>query len=140
MVAMDYRLATDADLAGCLELEWTRSRDDLAWHVAGDLLYVAVDGGAVVGFARLESFWKPMPYLALIVVRDGARGAGVGSGLLAFVCGDLRARGYRTLLSSTTGGEDGPRRWHLRNGFADAGVLRGLNGGGVDELFYTLEL
>jgi L-amino acid N-acyltransferase YncA len=139
-MAIEYRLGRDGDLAGCLELEWTRSRDDLARHVAGDLLYVAVDSGAVVGFARLESFWKSMPYLALIVVRDGARGTGIGSGLLAFVRGELRARGFRTLLSSTTGGEDGPRRWHLRNGFADVGVLNGLNAGGVDEVFYTLAL
>jgi L-amino acid N-acyltransferase YncA len=139
-MTIEYRLARDGDLAGCLELEWTRSRDDLAWHVAADLLYVAVDSGAVVGFARLESFWKAMPYLALIVVREGGRGTGIGSGLLAFVRVDLRARGCRTLLSSTTGGEDGPRRWHLRNGFADAGVLHGLNAGGVDEVFYTLAL
>jgi L-amino acid N-acyltransferase YncA len=137
---IEYRLGREDDLAGCLELEWTRSRDDLMWHVAGDLLYVAVDGGVVIGFARLESFWKAMPYLALIVVREGARGSGIGSGLLAFACADLRARGYRTLLSSTTGGEDGPRRWHLRNGFVDVGALANLNAGGVDELFYTLAL
>jgi L-amino acid N-acyltransferase YncA len=139
-MTIEHRLARDGDLARCLELEWTRTRDDLAWHVAGDLLYVAVDAGAVVGFARLESFWKAMPYLALIVVREGARGSGIGSGLLACVRADLRARGYRTLLSSTTGGEDGPRRWHLRNGFTDAGVLHGLNAGSVDEVFYTLAL
>jgi L-amino acid N-acyltransferase YncA len=139
-MAIEYRLGRDDDLAGCLELEWTRSRDDLAWHVAGDLLYVAVDGAAVVGLARLESFWKPMPYLALIVVRDDARGNGVGSELLAFMRADLRARGYRTLLSSTTEGEEGPRRWHLRNGFADVGVLHSLNADGADEVFYTLAL
>src|SRR5262245_28920137 len=139
-MTIDYRLARECDLAGCVELEWTRSRDDLARHLAGDLLYVAVDGNAVVAFARLESFWKPMPYLALIVVRDNARGNGVGSRLLAFMRADLRARGYRTLLSSTTGGEDEPRRWHLRNGFVDVGVLRGLNDDGVDEVFYTLAL
>ena len=136
----DYRLGREGDVAGCLELEWTRSRDDLMWHVAGDLLYVAVDGGAVVGLARLESFWKAMPYLALIVVREGVRGSGIGSGLLAFVRADLKARGYRVLVSSTTGGEDGPRRWHLRNGFADVGALAGLNADGADELFYTLAL
>jgi L-amino acid N-acyltransferase YncA len=139
-MTIEYRLARDGDLAGCLELEWTRSHEDLAWHVAADLLYVAVDDAAVVGFARLESFWKAMPYLALIIVREGARGGGVGSALLAFVRADLRARGYRTLLSSTTDGEDGPRRWHLRNGFGDVGVLTGLNAGGVDEVFYTLAL
>jgi L-amino acid N-acyltransferase YncA len=139
-MTLEYRLGREGDLAGCLELDGTWSRDELASHVAGDLVYVAVDGGAVVGFARLESFWKPMPYLALIVVREAARGNGVGSGLLAFVRADLRARGYRTLLSSTTGGEEGPRRWHLRNGFADAGVLHGLNPDGVDELFYMLVL
>jgi L-amino acid N-acyltransferase YncA len=139
-MAIDYRLADEGDLTGCLELEWTRPRDDLAWHLAKDLLYVAVDGAVVVGFARLESFWRTMPYLALIVVREHNRANGIGSGLLAFMRADLRARGFGTLLSSTTGGEDGPRRWHLRNGFRDVGALRGLNANGADEVFYTLEL
>src|SRR5262245_10378573 len=139
-MAIEYCLGREGDIAGCLELEWTRSRDDLAWHVAADLLYVAVDGSAVVGFARLESFWKPMPYLALIVVRHDARGKGGASGLLAFLLLAPRARRDRTLLSWTTGGEDEPRRWHLRNVFVDVGVLHGLNDGGVDEVFYTLAL
>lgn len=134
------RLATPSDLDACLAFEWTRTRDDLAWHVAAELLFVAESDGALVGYLRLESFWKTMPYLALIVVRPELRGRGIGGRLLQCVREQLRERGYRSLLSSTTAGEDGPRRWHERQGFAVVGVLRGLNEGDVDEVFYRLAL
>jgi predicted N-acetyltransferase YhbS len=137
---MIHRTATGDDIDACLALEWTRSADDLRWHAAAKLLFVAIDDGAVVGYARLESFWKAMPYLAMIEVREDRRGRDVGSGLLRHVCDDLRARGYTALLSSTTSGEDGPRRWHLRNGFVDVGRLVALNRDGADELFYRLPL
>jgi L-amino acid N-acyltransferase YncA len=135
-----YRLATAADLDACHELEWTRTRDDLAWHVAGELLYVAESDAGIVGLLRLESFWRTMPYLALITFRADARGNGHGSALLAHVCGELVRRGYRTLLSSTTDGEDGPARWHRKNGFVEAGTLTALNDDGRDEIFWRLAL
>jgi len=137
---MSCRLATPADLEDCLAFEWTRGRDDLAWHVAGGLLFLAERDGAVVGYARIESFWKAMPYLALITVAPAVRGTGIGSELLAFVCTQLRERGHTYLLSSTTGGETGPERWHARNGFAQVGTLAGLNDDGVDERFWRRPL
>lgn len=137
---MTCRLATIADLAACAPFEWTRSRDDLAWHVAGRLLFVAEHAGAVAGYARIESFWQSMPYLALIVVAPEQRGGGIGSALLAFVCRELATRGHRYLLSSTTGGEAGPVRWHRRNGFVHVGTLAGINPQGVDEEFWRLNL
>jgi len=134
-----YRLATVADLDACQAFEWTRSREDLAWHIAGELLFVAEHDGRLVGYARLESFWKAMPYLALIQVAPEMRGTGIGSALLRFIRGDLAARGYRWLLSSTTSGEDGPARWHQRNGFVHVGTLAELNDGGGEE-FWRLPL
>jgi len=137
---MIYRAAVASDVDGCLALEWTRSADDLRWHIDGRLLFIADDGGAIVAYARLESFWVAMPYLALIVVRDDVRGGEIGSSLLRHLCDDLRARGFTWLLSSTTEGELLPRRWHLRNGFVEIGRLAGVNRDGGDEEFYRLTL
>jgi GNAT superfamily N-acetyltransferase len=134
-----FRIATPADIDGCAAFEWMRTSDDLLWHVEAGLIFLAEDGDAV-GYARLESFWKTMPYLALVVVREDRRGQGIGTGLLNFIGKELRGRGFSHLLSSSAATEPEPQAWHRRNGFEEIGTLAGLNAAGEDEVFFRLVL
>ena len=137
---MEFRRAKLCDVRHCLYFEPTRGEEDLRWHAQAGLLFLADADDQVLAYARVESFWATMPYLALIVVHKDHRGGGIGTGLLTFIRDDLRARGYKHLLSSSTANEPEPQHWHELNGFVPIGALEGLNAEGVDEVFFRLEL
>lgn len=137
---MICRLATHLVLPSCAAFEWTRDEQDLRDHIERRLLYVAEERDKVIAYARLESFWRTIPYLALIVVEGSRRGQGCGTALLAFIKNDLKNRGFQSLLSSSTDGEEGPIRWHLKQGFQRIGMLDRLNADGVGEQFFILDL
>jgi GNAT superfamily N-acetyltransferase len=57
------------------------------------------------------------PHLTWIFVHPGWAGHGVGTRLLAAAGRELRALGYRELLSTFMLGNDASALWHWRNGF-----------------------
>ena len=101
---------------------------------------VAERGGEGVGYLRLEYLWGSLPFVALIRVAPAHRRRGVGRALLAFLEGELRARGHGALLSSSQVDEPAPQAWHRRVGFAECGILAGVKAGGVGEVFFRKPL
>ena len=101
----------------------------------GDV-FVAEYGGERVGYLRLEYLWAKLPYIELIRVLEPHRRSGVGRALLAFAEADVAARGHAVLYSSSQVDEPEPQAWHRRMGFAECGLLAGVNEGGVGEVFF----
>jgi hypothetical protein len=64
----------------------------------------------------------------------------VGRALLKFVEQDPRARGHRTLYSSSQANEIQPQTWHRHVGFEECGFIAGINDGGIDEVFFRKKL
>ncbi len=60
-----------------------------------------------------------------LVTDAGRRGQGLGALLLATVEDDLRARGARTVRVETSSleGEGGARRFYVRSGYAEVGLI-----------------
>jgi GNAT superfamily N-acetyltransferase len=103
--------------------------------VAGEVA-VAERDGERVGYVRLEYLWGTLPHIGLIRVTPAHQRQGVGRLLLAFLEQELRARGHDVLLSSSQVDEPEPQAWHRRQGFAECGILVGVNGGGFGEVYF----
>jgi ribosomal protein S18 acetylase RimI-like enzyme len=137
-------------------------RDEIAvrWAVPLDLEFVSQDGGLPLvtvarkveaggevavaelegdraGFLRLEYLWGRLPYIALIHVPPPLRRRGIGRTLLAFVASELRGRGHTALYSSSRVDEPESQTWYRHMGFAECGILAGVNRGGVGEVFFS---
>jgi GNAT superfamily N-acetyltransferase len=102
---------------------------------AREVLLAELDGRPV-GYLRLEYLWSLVPYISLIVVREGYRRQGVGKALLGFCLAYLAQDGHPWLYSSSQADEPEPQAWHRHMGFQDCGLIAGINAGGVSELFF----
>jgi GNAT superfamily N-acetyltransferase len=97
---------------------------------------VAEIAGQAVGALQLEYLWGTRPYIAMIRVARDSQRRGVGRALLAFTESTLRTEHHHELLSSSQANEPEPQSWHRHVGFTECGVLRAINEGGVDEIFF----
>ena len=133
------RFAVPADLdfiRGGQSLPPEIVRRKIEWR---EVVVAEFDGG-LVGFVLLEYLWSKVPYVALIHVFPKHRRRGVGKALLAFVEEFLRGQGHTALYSSSQVDEAEPQAWHRRVGFAECGVIAGVNEGGVGEVFFRKRL
>lgn len=110
----------------------TRLRDKID---AGEVFLVS-QGQRPCGYLRLEFLWSILPYIALIWVREDARGKGLSRALLTFVEDHLASRGHTVLYSSSQLDEPQPQAWHRHMGFEECGVINGINDGGIGEVFF----
>ena len=103
-------------------------------------VFVAELSGSLVGYLRLEYIWHKVPFISLIIVKEGFRGRGIGKAMLNFVENYLKAKGYKFLYSSSQANEPGPQAWHRKMGFEECGFIAGINEGGVGEIVFRKKL
>jgi phosphinothricin acetyltransferase len=143
---VQVRDAREEDLAGVLTIynEVIASttavyRDDPAtleerrdWWQArtaqGYPVLVAVDDGAVIGFASFGDF-RPAPGYRYTVehsvhVRNDRRGSGVGQALMQPLIARARAMGKHVMMAGVDADNAGSVRFHERLGFERVGHLR----------------
>jgi phosphinothricin acetyltransferase len=110
-------------------------------------LFVACDGGQVVGWASLNVF-NPRPcYDAVadvsVYVGRERRGQGVGKALASALVQAGRERGFHKLVLAAIAANEAARRLYERAGFREVGVYREqgqLDGRWVDVLIMELLL
>lgn len=95
------------------------TRADYDWFVSRNLLWLAEVDGHIAGFAagdpRDGTIWA-------LFVDPAQEGVGLGRGLLARVCEDLRADGH-TVLRLTTDPGTRAARLYQRLGWEEQGLL-----------------
>jgi GNAT superfamily N-acetyltransferase len=128
------------ELEWCLARERPRPREVIAEKIARGETMLAEVGGVAAGYLRFEHLWAAVPFLSLVYVEERYRRHGVARALLAALEGLWRGRGSALLLSSTDADNLISQQWHRAVGFEDAGILLGLNEGGVGELFFRKRL
>lgn len=90
---------------------------------------VAVDGGAVLGYAHHAPYHRRSAYRFTVedsvYVHPDAVGRGVGTALLGALVEHARASGLRQMVAAVGGGEQNPASiaLHERHGFVRAGTL-----------------
>lgn len=93
-----------------------------------------------IGYLRIEYLWSVVPYIALIRVLPEHRRQGAGKALLHYLETFLREKGHKALYSSSQVNEPEPQAWHRHVGFEECGIVAGLNGDGVGEVFFRKRL
>jgi GNAT superfamily N-acetyltransferase len=98
----------DGELAGAVLLTLLPDRDPTEWDS-----YRWIEPPPADCIQRRQG----RPHLTWIFVDPGFAGQGVGTMLLAAAVRELRALGYRELVSTFLLGNDASALWHWRNGF-----------------------
>jgi len=121
--------------------EWTEIAHTVAereqWladqSAAGRPALVAIDSGAVVGWATYGDFrdserWPGYRYTVehSIHVREDHWGRGVGRALMDALVGRARAEGKRVMVAGIDGDNTGSIRFHERLGFFEVGRMPGI--------------
>jgi GNAT superfamily N-acetyltransferase len=133
------RTATRADLGFVAQDGLLPERVVLRKLDDGDVCVALRDDGPV-GYLRLEWLWSALPYIEHIRVLESHRRGGVGRALLSHVEAQVARAGHAALYSSSQADEPEPQAWHRRMGFAECGLLAGVNAGGVGEVFFRKAL
>ena len=89
---------------------------------------VAVDGDDVVAFGSLSPYRVKPSYRCTVedsvYVKDGHRGKGLGSDVLAELLARARLRGHHSVIARVTAENVESLRLHRRHGFQRAGYER----------------
>jgi ribosomal protein S18 acetylase RimI-like enzyme len=81
-------------------------------------MYLAWEGGRVVGFAATKRVDAATAELAGIIVLEAVAGRGVGSQLVAAAVGSARSEGYRVMIVRTEVTNERAKGFYERRGFA----------------------
>jgi GNAT superfamily N-acetyltransferase len=132
--------------AGPEDLEWCVVSDDhvteqvIRHKIVNDEIIIAELDGQPIGYLRLEYLWSNIPYIGVIWVVELYRKEGIGRKILNFLEDYLRSRGHNALYSSSQANEPEPQAWHRSVGFQEAGIISGINEGGIGEVFFRKSL
>lgn len=140
----NVRFGTEEDLALCLGFEnlpaHLPAKKIIASKLAQNEIVVAELSSKIVGYLRLEYLWSEYPYISLIKVDEAYRAKGIGRTMIAFLKDYLVSQGYDRLFSSSQVDEPRAQAWHRGTGFAECGIVAGLNSGGIGEVFFCKKL
>ena len=132
-VSVRYAEIDDLDFVG---QDGYVSKEVLRRKIEAQEVLLAEQNGRPVAYLRLEYLWSEVPYIALIRVLEALQRQGIGRALLSHVEEVLRKSGHSRLYSSSQADEAAPQAWHRHVGFAECGIIAGLNSGGVGEVFF----
>ncbi|GHV11256.1 N-acetyltransferase [Clostridia bacterium] len=92
----------------------------LSQKVANGEVYVAYDGDTFIGWLRYNLFWDDTPFMNMLYVLDGYRGAGTGKKLTLFWEDQMRSKRYETVMTSTQQNETA-QHFYMRLGYRSIG-------------------
>lgn len=133
---LEIRFADFNDLKSCVELDLHKNIDTIKNKISMKEVIVAEVNNEVIGCLKIEYIWTHLPFISYIVIKKEFRSSGVGKSMLSFLEKYLKDNGQTILLSSTMADAVNPQKWHLKMGFAECGMLCGINDDGVGEIFF----
>ena len=114
------RVADAEDAALVAEHDKHISADLLAQKIARQEVYVAYNDDAFVGWLRYSLFWDNTPFMNMLFLLPDYRGEGIGRQLTTFWEDQMKAQGYKTLLTSTQQNESA-QHFYAHMGYTTVG-------------------
>lgn len=84
--------------------------------------YIIKDGEKPIGILRYNLFWDNIPFLTLIYIEDQYQRQKFGEKAMLHWEEDMRALGYRAVMTSTQVNEDA-QHFYRKLGYVDTGCL-----------------
>lgn len=84
--------------------------------------YILRESGLPVGIMRYGLFWDNTPFLNLLYLQGAFRGRGLGRQAMAQWEDEMRAAGFRMVMTSTQA-DEGAQHFYRKLGYRDAGSL-----------------
>ena len=117
---------------------WQKKFDEL---LKSDRLIIAYMNIKLAGFLYFsQPFSQKSAYVELVYVAKSSRRSGIAANLLKKLESVLKVKGCSLLISSTEKTNAPSINMHKSLGFSRCGVIKGLDGEGSEELFFSKAL
>lgn len=115
-----YAQSGDAELL--LQYDKHIAESELKNKIALKQIIMMFDGNDFIGWLRYNLFWDNTPFMNMLYILDGYRGQGSGGMLTEFWEADMRAQGYKMVMTSSQANEQG-QFFYRKHGYIDCGSL-----------------
>jgi len=95
------RLATNEDIAFLVRHDEHIAPALFAQKLERREIYVACEGGKLIGWLRYSLFWDMIPFMNMLELLPEYRGKGLGRQLVLFWEEEMRAQGHKRVMTST---------------------------------------
>lgn len=98
------------------------AREELEALLLRKRVLVMFQENQLVGWLRYNLFWDNTPFMNLLYILEGFRGRGLGGLLTGFWEAEMKAQGYKMVLTSSLSDERG-QFFYRKHGYVDCGSL-----------------
>ena len=119
---MEIRYAGPSDIEMISEYDEHLSKEELKNAIAVKRIILLFIDGRFEGWLRFNLFWDNIPFMNLLFILEEQRGRGYGRELVGFWEREMKAQGYRFVMTSTQSDEEA-QFFYRRLGYTDRGAL-----------------
>ena len=119
---MEIRYARSGDIDLISEYDEHISMEELKNAIAMKRIILLFIGGKFEGWLRFNLFWDNIPFMNLLFILEEQRGRGYGRELVGFWEREMKAQGYRFVMTSTQSDEEA-QFFYRKLGYTDRGAL-----------------
>jgi GNAT superfamily N-acetyltransferase len=119
---MEIRYAGPSDIEMISEYDEHLSKEELQHAIALKRIILLFIDGRFEGWLRFNLFWDNIPFMNLLFILEEQRGKGYGRELVGFWEREMKAQGYRFVMTSTQSDEEA-QFFYRRLGYTDRGAL-----------------
>ena len=119
---MEIRYAGPSDIEMISEYDEHLSKEELKNAIALKRIILLFIDGRFEGWLRFNLFWDNIPFMNLLFILEEQRGRGYGRELVGFWEREMKAQGYRFVMTSTQSDEEA-QFFYRKLGYTDRGAL-----------------
>lgn len=116
------RYANTDDMEFIKKYDTHISKTELKNLIILNRVIVMIEQDRFIGFLRYNLFWDNTPFLNMIYFVEEERGKGNGTKIISFWEKEMKAKGYKYVLTSTQSNELG-QFFYRKSGYKDVGSL-----------------
>ena len=118
----EIRYVSESDKPFWFTLDEHLSESEFEFKIRDKRGYIISDGGKPVGVMRYNLFWDNTPFLTLIYLEEAHRAKGFGKQAVLFWENEMRALGYKMVMTSTRADEQA-QHFYRALGYKDKGAI-----------------
>ena len=131
---MTIRYANRADTSLLLSHDRHVTQGELLYNIGRNQVLMLFEEETFAGWLRYHLFWSHIPFMDMLFFLEEYRGRGLGGKLTAFWESEMKAQGYKRVMTSSRSDERG-QFFYRKHGYVDCGAWL-LPGEPLEIFFY----